>query len=91
MRVRCRPTRVKNLKACADAFTSDPVQRSRYGSLRGELAYAWMTLLRSGSLISVVLEDIQPPVPRLVGLGLSVFVNDQFLSEQEGPPVLDRP
>jgi hypothetical protein len=78
---------VTDLKRCADGFLSDAVQRSRYGAIGTALAPAWMNLLRGGSLISVVLEDLKPPVPRLAGVGVSVFVTDEFLNECKTPPL----
>jgi hypothetical protein len=87
MRLRSRQTQVTDLRGCAEAFLSDPVQRSRYGPIGANLASAWMAVLRSGSLISVVLEDMEPRMPRLVGLGVSVFVTDEFLNGCKTPPL----
>src|SRR5262245_44917622 len=87
MRLLCRQTRIIDLRRCADMLTSDPMERVRYGNLRDQLPQVWMSLLHSGSLNSVVLEDTEPRESRIVGFGASVFVTDGFLEECKTPPL----
>ena len=78
MRLRRRPMLLRDAQACAELIASNPLESNRYGELAEQLPLAWEQCLRSGSLITVVLEDMESGKPSLQGFGVSVFVTDEF-------------
>ena len=78
MRLRRRPMLLCDAQRCAELIASNPLESNRYGELAEQLPLAWEQCLRSGSLITVVLEDMESGKPSLQGFGVSVFVTDEF-------------
>jgi hypothetical protein len=78
MRLRRRPMLPRDAQPCAELIASQPLESERYGQLAEQLPSAWKQCLRCGSLITVVLEDIESGKPSLQGFGVSVFVTDEF-------------
>ncbi len=79
MRVHRRSMQLRDVQKCAELIATHPVERNRYGKLAGQLSVAWRALIRSGSLITAVLEDADSGKPCLQGFGVSVFVTDEVL------------
>src|ERR1700733_4300368 len=80
MRLRRRPMLLRDLQHCSELIASDHVESNRYG-----LPLAWRQCLRSGSLITVVLEDMESGKPSLRAFGVSAFVTDEFLHSCKMP------
>ena len=85
MRLRRRPMTLRDAQPCAELIASHPLECERYGELAEQLPSAWKQCLRNGSLITVVLEDVQSAKPSLEGFGVSAFVNDEFLHSCKMP------
>lgn len=88
MQVCFRPMQAKDVKPCAGLLASHPEERHRYGELLAQLPAAWLSLLRTGAMLSSVFEDKDAPVPRLIGCGVSVFVTDGFLRRLKTKPLV---
>lgn len=88
MRIRRRPIQARDVPACVELTASHPLERERYGNLLGQLLPAWRALVRGGSLISGVVEDMDCEKPRVLGFGLNVFVTDEFLRHCKSPSLL---
>jgi hypothetical protein len=78
MRLRRRSMLLSDVQPCAELIASHPLESERYGELQDQLSSVWKQCLRSGSLITVVLEDLESGKPSLQGFGVSVFVTDEF-------------
>lgn|SRR5208282_4072011 len=78
MRLRRRPMLPRDAQPCAELIASHPLEKQRYCQLAEQLPSAWKQCLRCGSLITVVLEDMESGKPSLQGFGVSVFVTDEF-------------
>lgn len=78
MRLRRRPMTLRDAQPCAELIAAHPLESERYGQLVEQLPSAWKQCLRCGSLITVVLEDMESGKPSLQGFGVSVFVTDEF-------------
>jgi len=78
MRLRRRPMLPRDAQPCAELIASHPLESERYCQLAEQLPSAWKQCLRCGSLITVVLEDMESGKPSLQGFGVSVFVTDEF-------------
>lgn len=84
MRLRRRPAQACDLRSCVQHLTV----RGRYGSLFERLPEIWCALLRREALLSAVVEDLDAPEGRrAVGLGVSVFLADDFVEEAKTPPL----
>jgi hypothetical protein len=76
MRLRHRPPSAADFKAWLQASSV----KNRYGELYSEIPGVWAALHSNGSALSVVVEDLDAPSSHsLVGLGLSLFVTDEFV------------
>lgn len=84
MRLRRRPSTASDLREYARYLTV----RARYGSLFERLSAVWCALFKRESLLSVVVEDLdRTERDRLLGLGVSVFLSDDFLRYAKTPPL----
>jgi hypothetical protein len=84
MRLRRRPSTASDLREYLRYLTVAP----RYGSLFERLPDVWCALLESDSLLSVVIEDLdREERDRLLGLGVSVFLTDDFVRQAKTPPL----
>ena len=85
MRLRVRPMGLHDVENCVALLASHPEERRRYGGLLEELPAAWKKLIRGRTLTSALLEDMDAQ-RQLVGLGVAVFVDDEFLRRLKSPP-----
>jgi hypothetical protein len=69
-------------------LAEDPVVGPRYGRAIAHLASAWLRLLDWRAFRSVVFEDLGGPRPRLIGVGISAFVTDDYAHAIKRPPLL---
>jgi hypothetical protein len=84
MRMRCRPSTASDFKNWLQHSTV----RSRYGTTFGQLPGIWASLLSKGEAISSVVEDLDAPRnDRLLCLGLSVFISDEFAGQAKTSPL----
>jgi hypothetical protein len=79
MRLRRRPMLPRDAQPCAELIVAHPLESERYGELQEHLSSVWKQCLRSGSLISAILEDTESGKPSLQGFGVSAFVTDEFV------------
>jgi hypothetical protein len=84
MRMRCRPSTASDFKNWLQHSTV----RSRYGTSFGQLPGIWASLLSKGQAISSVVENLDAPKnDRLLCLGLSVFISDEFAGQAKISPL----
>jgi len=85
MRLRRRTMTLRDAQPCAELIASHSVESERYGELQEQLSSVWKECLRSGSLITAILEDTESGEPLLQGFGVSAFVTDEFLHSCKMP------
>ena len=87
MRLRVRCLEARDVNECAALVATRPEEQRRYGPLLDHLPWAWLKLIRTGSLTSALLEDIDGSTPKIAGLGVSVFITDNLLLELKTFPL----
>jgi hypothetical protein len=87
MRLLHRPMRSKDVKDCAALLASDAEEHRRYGHLLDKAPAAWSALLRTESMLAMVLEDQDCVPAKLISCGISVFVTDEFVRELKAGPL----
>src|SRR5215831_14714454 len=85
MTIRCRPMRPFDVYPCAEIVAQHPMLSSRYEATLADLGSVWRGLLGSEAFRAYVCEDLQD-CPRLVGIGCSAIISDDFLRESKTPP-----
>jgi DNA-binding CsgD family transcriptional regulator len=93
MSIRHRPMRPKDVRECVEIVAAHPVVAPRYSNGLADLRTAWLRVLSSNGFCSaVVFEEIDDGAvrgrsrSRLLGMGVSVFVSDDFLRELKTRP-----
>jgi DNA-binding NarL/FixJ family response regulator len=86
MALRFRPMRSKDVQECVEIVRAHPLLGPQYGSAIIDLPSVWLRLLGREAFRAVVFEDAKNSQVRRVGVGVSVFVSDDFLSELKTPP-----
>jgi hypothetical protein len=88
MSIRHRPMRPKDLRECVELVATQPFVGPRYGDSISNLHLAWLRLLSSNGFCStsVIEEETEGARPRMLGVGVSVFISDDFLRELKTPP-----
>jgi DNA-binding CsgD family transcriptional regulator len=87
MTIRHRPMRPKDVRECVEIVAAHPIVGPRYGSAIADLGPAWLRLLScDGFGSATVFEEVGQAGSRMLGVGISVFVADNFLSEVKTPP-----
>jgi len=84
MSLRWRPMKPKDVGECTKIIASHPVIGPRYGSAIQELERAWLRLLGSEAMTTAVFEEVEEGHVRLAGVGVGVFVRDEFIRELKG-------
>lgn len=87
MSLRYRPMRPKDVEECVRIVADHPVIGRRYGKAITELRPAWLRLLDCQAKSAVVFEEVERTRVRTWGLGIAVFVADEFLREVKTPPL----
>src|SRR3984957_16255526 len=85
MRLRRRTMTLRDAQPCAELVASHSVESERYGELQEQLSSVWKECLRSGSLITAILEDTESGEPLTQGFGVSAFVTDEFVHSCKMP------
>lgn len=86
MSIRCRPMRPKDVAPCVEIVAQHPFVASRYAGILPDLRAVWLSLLGREAFRAYVYEDLLDIPPRLVGVGCSAIISDEFLREVKTPP-----
>jgi len=86
MSIRCRPMRPKDVTPCVEIVAQHPFVGPRYAGILLELRSVWLGLLGREAFRAYVYEDVEDSPPRLVGIGCSAIISDEFLREVKTPP-----
>lgn len=86
MAITYRPMRPKDVHECVDIVAAHPVMRQRYGDVLCNLKAVWLALIGREAFRTAVFEDSQTSHAGIIGVGVSVFVSDDFLRAlKQGP------
>ena len=86
MPLRYRPMQPRDVSECAEIVAAHPVIGQRYANRIADLRRAWLDLHGRLAHTAVILEEGDGPKWRACGVGVSVFVSDDFLRELKTPP-----
>src|SRR5258708_23244136 len=86
MSVRFRFMLPKYYRECVEICMALPLLGPQYGGILSDLRSAWLSLLGREAFRAVVFEDAKDSQVRTAGVGVSVFVSDDFLLEIKTPP-----
>ena len=88
MSVRHRPMRPQDVPDCVEMIAAHPIVGPRYGSSISHLCPAWLRLLSSDGFCSTaIIEEVAEGArSRVLGIGVSVVLSDDFLRELKTPP-----
>ena len=86
MSLRWRPMKPKDVAGCAEIIAAHPVIGPRYGPLVKDLGRAWLRLLDSQAMTTAVFEEVEKGRVTLAGVGVGVFVHDEFVRELKTRP-----
>ena len=87
MSLRYRQMGPADVRKCVSLIAAHPVIGPRYGKAIGDLSQAWLRLLDYEAKSTVVFEELQDSRVRIFGVGVSVFVNEDFIREVKTPPL----
>ena len=87
MALRYRPMQSKDVRECAEIVATHPVIGPRYGSAIKELRSAWLRLLGCEAMTTAVFEEIEEGHSTILGIGVGVFVRDDFIRELKTTPM----
>ena len=72
---------------CVKIVAANQLLRVQYGNDLADLRAAWLCLLASNPFCgTAVFEEIEGSRTRIIGVGVTVFVSDDFLRELKTPP-----
>ncbi|HEY1467434.1 MAG TPA: hypothetical protein VGF61_00215, partial [Candidatus Acidoferrum sp.] len=71
----------KDVAGCAQIIAAHAVIGPRYGNATKDLGRAWLRLLGSEAMTTAVFEEIERGRVNLAGVGVGVFVRDEFIRE----------
>jgi hypothetical protein len=80
-----RPMEPEDVAECAEIIAAHPVIGPRYGSAIKDLGRAWHRLLGSEAMTTAVFEEVDRGRAHLAGVGVGVFVRDEFIREMKTP------
>ena len=88
MSIRHRPLAPQDVRGCVEMIAAHPIVGPRYGSAISHLCPAWLRLLSSDGFCAtaIVEEVVEGARSRILGVGVSVVVSDQFLRELKTLP-----
>jgi hypothetical protein len=75
----------KDVAGCAQIIAAHAVIGPRYGNATKDLGRAWLRLLGSEAMTTAVFEEIERGRVNLAGVGVGVFVRDEFIRELKMP------
>lgn len=86
MAISYRPMRAKDVPECVDVVAQHPILATRYGQTIKNLRAVWLGLVGRESFRAVVFENSQLSRNQIIGIGISIFVCDEFLNLIKRPP-----
>jgi hypothetical protein len=84
--LRWRSMQPRDVPACAEIVASHSVIGRRYGDAIKNLSRAWLSLLGSEAMTTAVFEEVVRDRVHLLGVGVGLFVHDEFVRELKKPP-----
>jgi hypothetical protein len=85
MALRHRSMRPDDVRECVEIVRMHPILGPQYGRVM-DLRSVWLSLLGREAFRAVVFEDAKDSQVRRVGVGVTVFITDDFLTELKTPP-----
>jgi len=82
-----RPMNLKDVDECVEIVASHPVIGPRYTSQISNLRSAWANLLGRDSMTTAVFEEVAEHRTSILGVGVGVFVRDEFIRELKTHPL----
>jgi len=86
MPLQWRPMQSKDVAECAQIIAAHPVIAPRYGSAIKDLSRAWLRSLGSEAMTTAVFEEVEKGRANIFGVGVGMFVRDEFIRELKAPP-----
>jgi len=86
MKVRYRTMQPRDVRTCVDHLAAHPILGPRYGSEIKHFPSALFAVLGYDSAFARVYEEVQGSTTRFLGVGLAVFVSDDFLRQIKTAP-----
>lgn len=87
MTLRYRQMGPDDVPKCVSLIAAHPIIGPRYGKAIADLSAAWLRLLDYEAKSAVVFEELQDKHARIWGVGVSVFVSDDFIREAKTSPL----
>lgn len=88
MSIRHRPMRPSDVHECVEIVAAHPIVAPRYGSAIADLGPVLLRLLScDGFASATVFEDAGEAASRMIAVGITVFVTDNFVRELKSPPL----
>jgi len=79
--------RPHDVRECVEIVAAHPIVGPRYGSAIADLGPVWLRLLACNGLASaVVFEEADQAGCKIIGVGITAFLSDNFLRELKTPP-----
>jgi hypothetical protein len=86
MPLQWRPMERKDVAECSEIIAAHPRIGPRYGPAIKNLGRVWLRLLGSEAMTTAVFEELERGRTGIFGVGVGVFVRDQFIRELKAPP-----
>lgn len=86
MAFRHRPMKQNDVEECVEIVRGHPELGPQYGRTIRDLRSVWLSLSGREAFRAVVFEEAKNSQVRRAGVGVSVFVSDDFLTDLKTPP-----
>lgn len=87
MTLRARPMQPRDVRQCVAIIAAHPVIGPRYGSAIKDLQIAWLRLLDTEALVTTVFEELIGTRVTILGMGVSIFLREEYLDVLKKPPL----
>lgn len=87
MALRWRPMQRNDVRPCAEIVASHATIGARYGRAVKDVEVAWLRLLGSQAMRTAIFEEVDHGAARILGVGVSVLVSDDFMREVKTAPL----
>lgn len=84
--IRYRPIQRKDVRTCVEHLAAHPVLGPRYGITIEQLSPALRSIIGRDSFNGVVFEQVRDSGAKFLGMGMAVFVSENFLCEIKATP-----
>lgn len=88
MALRYRTMHAEDVARCVEIVAHNPLVAPRYGDAIADLEGVWRSLLGRLAFTAVVFEESMGDSLRLMGVGVSAFVSDEFVRDLKTPPLV---